>query len=151
VSLGFAGGPLLVALVLGTVERTGPLLWNLPWGANTTLRQIGLVLFLAGIGTRAGPGFSQTFAGGGGAVLFAAGAGVTFATAFATLWAAHRLLGIPLSLAIGMVAGVHTQPAVLGFAVQQTGNEIPHIGYAAVYPVATIAKILLVQLLLALV
>lgn len=150
VSLGFAGGPLLVALVLGTVERTGPLLWNLPWGANTTLRQIGLVLFLAGIGTRAGPGFLQTFAGGQGLVLFAAGAAITFATAFGALWAAHRLLGIPLSLAIGMVAGIHTQPAVLGFAVEQTGNEIPHLGYAAVYPVATIGKILLIQLLLAL-
>jgi putative transport protein len=149
ISLGFAGGPLLVALVLGTLERTGPLLWNLPWGANTTLRQIGLVLFLAGIGTRAGPGFLQTFASGGGAALFAAGALITFATAFASLWAAHRLLGIPLSLAIGMVAGIHTQPAVLGFAVEQTKNEIPHLGYAAVYPVATIAKILLVQLLLA--
>jgi putative transport protein len=149
ISLGFAGGPLIVALVLGTLERTGPLLWNLPWGANTTLRQIGLVLFLAGIGTRAGPGFLQTFASGGGAALFAAGALITFATAFASLWAAHRLLGIPLSLAIGMVAGIHTQPAVLGFAVQQTRNEIPHLGYAAVYPVATIAKILLVQLLLA--
>lgn len=151
VSLGFAGGPLLVALVLGTIERTGRLVWNLPWGANTTLRQIGLVLFLAGIGTRAGPGFLQTFASGSGALLFAAGAAVTFATAFAALWAAHRVLGIPLSLAIGMVAGIHTQPAVLGFAVQQTGNEIPHLGYAAVYPIATIAKILLVQLLLAMV
>jgi len=149
VSLGFAGGPLLVALVLGTVERTGPLLWSLPWGANTTLRQIGLVLFLAGIGTRAGPGFLQTFASGSGAVLFAAGTGITFATAFVALWAAHRLLGIPLSLAIGMVAGIHTQPAVLGFAEQQTKNEIPQLGYAAVYPVATIAKILLVQVLLA--
>lgn len=150
VSLGFAGGPLLVALVLGTVERTGPLIWNLPWGANTTLRQIGLVLFLAGIGTRAGPGFLRTFEGGGGAALFAAGAAVTFITAFAALWAAHRLLGVPLSLAIGMVAGIHTQPAVLGWAVQQTDNEIPHLGYAAVYPVATIGKILLVQVLLAL-
>ena len=42
-SLGFAGGPLLVALVLGTVERTGPLLWNLPWGANTTFSTPGSV------------------------------------------------------------------------------------------------------------
>jgi putative transport protein len=151
VSLGFAGGPLLVALVLGTIERTGPLLWSLPWGANTTLRQVGLVLFLAGIGTRAGPGFLMTFEGGGGAMLFAAGAGITFATAFAALWAAHRVLGIPLSLAIGMVAGIHTQPAALGFALQETRNEIPNVGYAAVYPIATIAKILLVQLLLAVV
>jgi putative transport protein len=149
VALGFAGGPLLVALVLGTLQRSGPLLWALPWGANTTLRQIGLVLFLAGIGTRAGPGFLQTFAGGGGALLFAAGALITFATAFVALWVAHRVLGIPMSLAIGMVAGIHTQPAVLGFAVQQTKNELPNLGYAAVYPVATIAKILLVQLLLA--
>jgi putative transport protein len=148
--LGLAGGPLLVALALGKLGRTRSLVWTLPYNANLTLRQLGLLLFLAGIGTRAGPGFLQTFAGGGGAVLFAAGAGITFTTAFVALWAAHRLLKIPLSLAIGMVAGIHTQPAVLGFAEQQTKNEIPQLGYAAVYPVATIAKILLVQVLLAL-
>ena len=53
-----------------------------------------------------------------------------------------------MSILIGMVAGMQTQPAVLGYALEQTGNDLPNIGYASVYPVATIGKILAVQLLL---
>jgi len=83
-------------------------------------------------------------------VLFAAGAAITFLTAFAVLLVAHRILKVPMSLALGMVAGVHTQPAILGYALGQTRNEIPSLGYAAVYPAATIAKLLFVQVLVAL-
>jgi putative transport protein len=150
VTLGFAGGPLIVALLLGTLERTGPLVWSLPYSANTTLRQIGLVLFLAGIGTRAGSGFLATFTSGSGLALFGAGALITFVTAFTALAIGYRLMRIPMSLLVGMVAGIQTQPAVLGYALEQTRNEIPNLGYAAVYPAATIGKILLVQVLLAL-
>jgi putative transport protein len=150
VSLGFAGGPLVVALLLGTLGRTGGMVWNLPFSANVALRQIGLILFLAGIGTRAGQGFLAAFAGGGGLVIFAAGAVITFATALATLYVSHRLLRVPMSLALGMVAGVHTQPAILGYALDETRNEIPNLGYASTYPAATIAKLLLVQILVAL-
>jgi putative transport protein len=150
VTLGFAGGPLIVALLLGTLERTGPMVWSLPYSASTTLRQFGLVLFLAGIGTRAGTGFLATFASGSGLALFGAGALITFLTAFTALAIGHRLLRIPMSLLVGMVAGIQTQPAVLGYALEQTRNEIPNLGYASVYPAATIGKILLVQVLLAL-
>jgi putative transport protein len=55
-----------------------------------------------------------------------------------------------MSLLIGVLAGLQTQPAVLGFALEQTHNDLPTVGYAAVYPVATIAKILAVQMLLTL-
>jgi putative transport protein len=126
------------------------MVWSLPYSANVTLRQIGLVLFLAGIGTRAGTGFLATFTSGGGLALFAAGAVVTFLTAFTALAVGFRLLHLPFSLLLGMVAGIQTQPAVLGYALEQTGNEIPNLGYASVYPAATIGKILLVQVLLAL-
>lgn len=146
--LGFAGGPLLTALVLGIVGRTGSMVWSFPYGANRTLRQIGLILFLAGIGTRAGYGFVTTFAGEGGMLLFAAGAAITCITALAMLWIGYRLLKIPMSLLIGMLAGLQTQSAVLGFAMEQTRNDLPTVGYASVYPVATIAKIILAQLLL---
>jgi len=149
-SLGFAGGPLIVGLVLGTVGRTGSMIWSLPFSASVTLRQIGLILFLAGIGTRAGNGFLATFTSASGLWLFAAGAAITFLTAFGALWIGHRLLRVPMSLLLGMVAGIHTQPAVLGYALEQTKNDIPNLGYASVYPAATIAKILLVQVLLAL-
>ncbi|MGA7827233.1 MAG: aspartate:alanine exchanger family transporter [Geobacteraceae bacterium] len=146
--LGFAGGPLLVALVLGTLGRTGPLVWSLPYGANLTLRQIGLILFLAGVGTRAGYGFISTFTQQGGLLLFATGIVITCTVAISMLWIGYRLLKIPMSLLIGMLAGLQTQSAVLGYALEQSGNELPTVGYASVYPVATITKILLAQLLL---
>jgi putative transport protein len=149
VSLGFAGGPLVVALVAGTLDRTRGLVWNLPFSASVALRQIGLILFLAGIGTRAGSGFLATFTGTHGLLLFGAGAAITFCTALLATAVAHRVLRIPMSLAIGMVAGVHTQPAVLGWALERTRNDIPSLGYAATYPAATLAKLVLVQLLVA--
>ncbi len=148
--LGLAGGPLLVALVLGALGRTGPIVWQLPYSANLTLRQIGLILFLAGVGTRSGYAFASTFSQGGGIYIFLAGAVMTIATAMLTLFIGYKLLRIPMSLLIGMLAGLQTQPAVLGYANEQTGNDLANIGYATVYPLATISKILLAQLLLTL-
>jgi putative transport protein len=135
-------------MILGTLERSGPLVWTLPYSANLTLRQLGLILFLAGVGTRSGYAFMTTLIQGSGLLIFAAGAGITLVTALTTLWVGYRLLKIPMSLLIGMLAGLQTQPAVLGFALEQTGNDLPNIGYATVYPVATITKILLAQLVL---
>jgi len=148
--LGIAGGPLLVALLLSKVDRSGPLLWNLPYSANLTLRQFGLVLFLAGIGTRAGGAFLSTLLSRGGLLLLASGAVITCTTALLTLWVGHRLLKMPMSLLICTLGGLQTSPAVLSYATEQTGNDIPHIGYATVYPVAMITKIVLAQLLVAL-
>jgi putative transport protein len=149
-TLGLAGGPLLVALVLGALHRTGPLVWSLPYSANLTLRQLGLILFLAGVGTRAGYAFFTTIVQGAGLAIFLVGALVTLLAASAMLWAGHRLLRIPTGQLAGMLAGLQTQPAVLGFALESAGTEEPNVGYASVYPVAMIAKIILAQLLLAL-
>lgn len=147
-TLGFAGGPLIVALILGARERTGPIVWSLPYSANLTLRQFGLTLFLAAIGTRSGYSFVTTLAQGGGLAIFLAGAAITCITCITLLVVGHKLLRIPLSLLIGMVAGLQTQPAVLAFANEQTGNELPNIGYATVYPMAMIAKIICAQAIL---
>jgi putative transport protein len=147
--LGFAGGPLLVALVLGALERTGPLLWNIPYSANLTLRQVGLILFLAGVGTRSGYAFATTVAQSGGALLFLAGALITCFTALMMLWIGYKVLKIPMSLLIGMLAGLQTQPAVLAYALEQTDNDLPSLGYATVFPIAMMAKILLAQVLVA--
>ncbi|WP_298819287.1 aspartate:alanine exchanger family transporter [Chloroflexus sp.] len=147
-SLGLAGGPLIVALLLGWRGRTGPIVWSLPYSANLTLRQVGMTLFLAGVGTRAGYSFVNTLTQGNGLPLFLGGALITVSVAFATLFIGYRLLKIPFSLLAGMLAGLQTQPAVLAFANEQTGNEAPNVGYAMVYPTATIVKIILAQLLL---
>lgn len=146
--LGIAGGPLLVALLAGAAGRTGPLVWAMPYSANLSLRQIGLVIFLAGIGTRSGYAFASTLSEGAGLFIFAAGAAITCLTALFTLYVGYRVLKIPMGLLVGILAGLQTQPAVLGFGLEQSGNDLPNVGYAMVYPVAMIVKILLAQALL---
>ncbi|ABY35998.1 MAG TPA: transporter [Chloroflexus aurantiacus] len=147
-SLGLAGGPLIVALILGWRGRTGPIIWSLPYSANLTLRQVGMTLFLAGIGTRAGYSFFTTITQGNGLFLFIGGALITIPVAILTLFIGYKLLKIPFSLLIGMLAGLQTQPAVLAFANEQAGNEAPNIGYAMVFPTAMVVKIILAQILL---
>ena len=73
---------------------------------------------------------------------------VTVTVALVVLLIAHKLLRIPAALVVGMLAGIQTQPAALAFAIERTRNEVPSAGYAAVYPVATVVKIVLAQLLL---
>lgn len=141
--LGFAGGPLLVALVLGALRKTGPIVWTLPYSANLTLRQIGLILLLAGIGIRSGHTFLETLVGGNGSILFLAGAIITLTTAFLALFIGYKLFKIPFSLLSGMVAH---QPAVLDFALDRSGNKLPNIGFTLMLPIGLILKIVLVQL-----
>ncbi len=143
-SLGFAGGPLIVALLLGQLRRTGPIVWTLPYGANLTLRQLGLIFLLAGIGIRSGQTFYQTLQTDLGFKLFLAGGVIALTTTLATLVVGYRILRIPFSFLGGMVG---SQPAVLDFAIEQAGNKYPTIGYTRMLPVVLIGKILAVQLL----
>jgi putative transport protein len=146
VRLGLAGGTLLVALVLGRLERSGGISWVMPLPANLTLRQIGLLLFLAGVGTRAGYAFLDTLRHDG-AQLLLAGAVVTFVVTLATLLVGRRL-GIRFDALLGLSSGVQTQPACLAYADALARSDVPSVAYAAVYPTAMIVKILVAQLLL---
>ncbi len=146
--LGFAAGPLIVGLILGARGRTGPIVWLLPYSANLVLRQLGLILLLASIGLRSGYTFFQTLGDAGGLYLLLAGAAITCLTGLLTLFVGHKLLKVPMGLLTGILAGLETQPSVLGFAREQANNELPNVGYATVFPLATIAKIILAQVLL---
>jgi len=143
-SLGFAGGPLIVALILGALRRTGPIVWTLPFGANLVLRQLGLIMLLAGIGIRSGHTFLNTILAGGGGWLFLAGGIIATTTALLTLWLGYRWLRIPYVLLTGMIA---TQPAILEYALDQSGNKLPTMGYSLILPIVLITKILFVQVL----
>lgn len=146
--LGPAGGPLVMGLVLGALGRTGPIVWQLPYSAGLTLRQLGLALFLAAVGVSAGTPFVQTLQAGGGPQLLLAGTLITVVTAASALWTGRQWLRAPAGVAMGMAAGVHTQPAGLAFANEAARDESPNLGYASVSPIATVTKILLAQLLL---
>jgi len=150
VRLGLAGGPLIVALFLGARERTGPLVWVLPYSANMLLRQLGLTIFLAAVGTRSGYEFAQMLTQPRGWVILGWSAAIIVAVAWAMLYVGYRWLHIPMGLLTGMVSGMQTQSATLGFALDQAGSDLPTVGYATVYPMAMVVKIVLAPVLLAL-
>jgi putative transport protein len=148
--LGIAGGPLIIALLLGAINRVGKLVFVMPYSANNTVRQLGLVLFLAGVGTRSGFAFRETITqSDNGLVFFFIGASLTITIAFFFLFVGHRLMHIPFPRLAGMLSGLQTQPAVLAFVNEQAKSEQPNIGYSSVFPIATLAKIILIQVLLA--
>ena len=70
------------------------------------------------------------------------------ALAFGVLTIAHKVLGMPMGVATGVMAGLCTQPATLVFADEQAGNELPELGYTTVFPAAMLTKILIAQILL---
>ncbi|MCU0447447.1 MAG: hypothetical protein MUE85_21325 [Microscillaceae bacterium] len=146
--LGFAAGPLLVALVLGKISRTGNVIWIMSYNANFTLRQIGVVFFLAGIGLKAGYSFFSTFQTAG-LQLIGLGAIITILTAGTTILLARLFFKMPYNWLMGLMAAMHTQPACLAFANEKDDTGAANIAYATVFPTAMVIKILLAQLLLA--
>ena len=145
IALGIAGGPLVVGLLLGAVHRTGPFVWQLPFTANLTIRQLGTVMFLAAIGVGAGGAFADTFRAGGWSELVGVAFVIAAVAATATIAIGYGVLKIPMPVLTGVLAGLQTQPAVLSFATQQARSQVPDVGYATVYPLAMVSKILLAQ------
>jgi len=145
--LGLAGGPLVVALVLGWLGRTGPLIWSLPPAANLAFRQLGLVLFFSAVGLRAGGNFAAALAHQG-PLLIAVGAGLTLLATGLLLGGAMVVLRMDWVRAAGALAGGQTQPALLSFAGDRSHSEAPNVVYTAIMPTAMIAKILVAQILL---
>ncbi len=143
--IGPVAGCLIVALILGALGRTGPLTWYLPYGASISLRQLGLVLFLACAGIKAG-GLLHTAPLNISALVL--GACITTVTSLVTIVMASVIAGRSWPFIGGILAGVQTQPAVLGFAVDRCGNERVEAGYAAAYPLSMLLKIVFVQIFL---
>ena len=142
--LGSAGGPLIVALILGSLRRTGPIVWTLPYSANLTLRQIGLSFMLAVVGVSSGHTFISTLASGSGFIILAVGVIITLATALVSLIVGYKLFKIPFGVLIGSIS---VQPAVLSFALERSKNQLPNVGYSLTFPIAIISKIVFAQLI----
>ncbi len=142
--LGYAGGPLIVGLILGSLRRTGPIVWTLPYSANLTLRQFALILLLAVIGVRSGHTLFTTIMDGGAGLIFWASVILTITTAMVTLWVGYTFLKIPFTFLMGMTAN---QPAILDFSIEQSKNQLPTVGYSIMFPIALIIKIVYAQVL----
>jgi putative transport protein len=145
VTLGIAGGPLLVALIFGKLRRTGPLLWVMPLPANIALRNYGLAIFLAAVGINAGQPFVRTVAESGFTMLFI-GAAVLLTTVAIVLLVGYYLMKIPYDDLVGVASGATGNPAILVYSTRMAPTERPDIGYAMIFPSMTIVKVIAVQI-----
>lgn len=148
-SLGVAGGPLVVALILSRFGRTGGWVWTMPVSANLTLRNFGLTIFLAQIGMVSGPKFIATVQQLG-PLFLGVGAVIILIPVIFNLCVGHLLLRLRFDDLLGAQAGgVGGNPAILAFASKLVPTDRTDITYATTFPAATITKIILVQVMLA--
>lgn len=146
--LGTAGGPLVVALILSRMGRTGPWVWTMPVSANLTLRNFGLSIFLAQVGITSGPKFASTVQQFG-ALFLALGVVIVVLPVIANMIVGHFVLKMRFDDLLGATAGVPGNPAIAVFASKLVPTDRADIVYAMMYPATVIMKIVLVQVLLA--
>ena len=122
-ALGPAAGPLLVGMVLGALRRTGPVVWALPGSANITLRQLGLLLFLAGLGLTAGPDVASVLSSPTAWRAAVLSVVVAALSCVALLLAGRWVLDLSAPRVAGAMAGFLGQPAVLDAANSKPGRR----------------------------
>jgi putative transport protein len=145
VTLGIGAGPLIVALILGRLRRTGPISWVMPLPANIVLRNFGLTLFLAAVGINSGQAFVTTVAQTG-PTLILIGAAVLLTTMAVVLLVGRYVLRIPFDDLLGVASGATGNPAILIYAARMAPTERTDIAYAMIFPSATIVKVIAVQI-----
>ena len=147
VKLGLAGGPLIIAILIG---RYGPhfhLVTYTTMSANLMLREVGLALFLAAVGIGAGDGFIDAIIGGGYRwILY--GFIITVVPLLIVGLFARLKLKMNYYTLMGLMSGSVTDPPALGYANSTAGNDMPAVGYATVYPVVMFLRVLTAQLLM---
>ena len=149
VTLGLAGGPLVAALVLGWLGRSGPIIWHMPASANNVLRNFGLALFLARVGIDSGTPFVEQVRHSGFEFVFA-GMAVLLAVVLIVLLVGYFILKIKFDELLGIASGATGNPAILAYGNSLAPTGKPDINYAIVFPgVGTIVKIIAVQILAA--
>jgi len=143
-SIGFAGGPLVVALILGRLGRTGTMSWHIPFSANLTLRNFGLTIFLAAVGLGVGAPFAATLSTTG-FLFLGIGAAIILGGVLTVMLIGHYLLKMSSDDLFGVVAGTTGNPAILVYANRTVQSDRIDLAYASIYPSTTILKIILVQ------
>ncbi len=143
-SPGLTGGILIVALVLSAIGKTGPIVWSMSGSANQLLRQIGLLLFLAEVGTSAGVNLVSTFQESGW-TLFGVGMAITLIPMLVAALFGVLVFKIPVLDLLGTLAGGMTSTPGLAAADSMSDSSAPSIAYATVYPIAMVLLILFIQ------
>lgn len=147
ITLGLAGGPLIVALVLGRVGRIGRQVWHMPTSTNLAFREFGIALFFAAVGLKAGAQFFETVFSATGIQWLMAGVCVTMIPLLLVGLFARLVWKMNFMDLCGLLAGSMTDPPALAFASNIAGSDAPNVAYATVYPLTTLMRILSAQIL----
>jgi putative transport protein len=148
VKLGLAGGPLIVAILIGRFGYKLRLVTYTTMSANLMLREIGIALFLASVGIKAGANFVQTVVEGDGLLYVGCGFLITVIPLLVMGVIARMRYKMNYFMLMGLMAGSTTDPPALAYANQTANNNAPAVGYSTVYPVTMFLRILTAQLLI---
>ena len=148
VKLGLAGGPLIISILIGRFGYKVKLVTYTTMSANLMLREVGLVLFLASVGIKAGGSFVQTVVEGDGLLYVGIGFLITFIPLLVIGAIARWHHRVNYFTLMGLIAGSNTDPPALAYANQTSGNDAPAVGYSTVYPLSMFLRILTAQLLI---
>lgn len=145
--LGLAGGPLIIAILIGRYGYRMGLVTYTTTSANMMLREIGLVLFLASVGVKAGAGFWDTVVKGDGLWYVLTGFLITIIPIFIIGTIARKKYNFNYYTIMGMIAGTYTDPPALAYASSICPGEAPAIGYSTVYPLSMFLRIFFAQII----
>lgn len=148
VKLGLAGGPLVVAIIIGAFGYRYKINTYTSTSANLMLREVGLILFLASVGIQAGATFWKTVTEGDGLTYVWTGFLITTIPILIVGLIGRLKMKLNYFTLMGLIAGSNTDPPALAFANQTAGNDTPAVGYSTVYPLAMFLRILVAQLVL---
>ena len=143
--IGIAGGPLIIAILIGRYGYKIHLVTYTTTSANMMLREIGLVLFLASVGIKAGAGFWNTVTEGDGLLYVLTGFLITVIPILIVGPLARLRLKLNYFTIMGMIAGTYTDPPALAYANSSCSKEAPAVGYSTVYPLSMFLRIFMAQ------
>lgn len=144
--LGTATAPLIVGVVLGALGRTGPVIWTLPGNVANTLNQFSLLVFLVSVGTGAGSGLVSALSADG-LQLVALALAISAAHALICVIGLRSVLRYGTARALGGLTGSQLNPAPYAYAMTKVPDQRVAVGYAVLFPVSMILKVLLAQLM----
>jgi putative transport protein len=144
--LGIAGGPLIIAILIGRYGYKIHLVTYTTTSANMMLREIGLVLFLASVGIKAGAGFFETVVDGDGLLYVLTGFLITIIPILIVGPIARLKFKFNYFTIAGMIAGTYTDPPALAYANSICSKEAPALGYSTVYPLSMFLRIFTAQI-----
>ncbi len=148
VKLGLAGGPLVVAILLGRFGFKLKLITYTTQSANLLLREIGITLFLASVGIASGDKFVETVVHGDGLLWVACGVLITMIPLLIVGIFGRKVMKMNYFTLMGLLAGSTTDPPALAYANATAGNDAPAVAYSTVYPLTMFLRVILAQILI---